>query len=266
MAVDDGSQEIREVNQQLKDEQQIQELKQSLPWFIGAAVAVIVIVAGRQYWDARQTRISENYSVAFDKAAALATTDKLAGLAAFDAIVEEGPDGYAAMAALQAASLAAEQGERDKAINYLLGVAENSDNPKRLKDLARVRAGYLSLADGRDRALLVLNGLEAEATPFGVHAKEIAGLAAFEVNDYQTALSHFEAIQAVPDAAERLRQRAKEFAALADLGIRGKTLELTEGASSEGLLELMDTVSTAIPDEAASTNKNETEQGATSDN
>ena len=96
-----------------------------------------------------------------------------------------------------------------------------------------------------------------------MHAKEVAGLAALNIGDYQSALTYFESIQATPDLAPRIAGRAEEFAALAHLGSQGRALELVTQSQSDGLMELMDDVLTTPQ---APTNENETQEGATSGN
>ncbi|WP_306253993.1 tetratricopeptide repeat protein [Parvularcula sp. IMCC14364] len=264
MALDDGSQEIRDVDRQIKEDQQVEDLKRSLPWFIGVALVVVLIVAGRQFWEVRQTNMAEATAVEFNQAVTLIETDQAAALIAFDDIIDNGPDGYAAMAALRAGALAERMGDKDAALRYFLKIAENDAQPKRLRDLARVRAGYLALDQGRDRTMGVLNGLEAEETAFGMHAKEIAGLAALTLGDYQTALTYFETIQATADLAPRIAGRAEEFAALAHLGAEGKSLELVTQTQPDGLLDLMDDVLAAPAGQP--TNENETQEDGTSGN
>ena len=240
MSFDDGASAIREVDQELEEDQQIRELKKNLPFIIGLAALVIVIVAGRQFWMARQASIAETNAVAFSEAVELSEADPVAGLAALDVLVEDGPTGYGAMAAFRAGSLASQAGERGKAISYFLKVAEDGEAEKRLRDLARIKAAHMALEDDRDRALQILNGLETQNTPLGRYAREVAGLAAMQVKDYAGAKTYFDQLLADPATPEPLLRRAREMAALSHLGAEGVDLSLKQGANSQDLLNLVE--------------------------
>lgn len=260
MSLDDNS-FIREVDQELQEETQIKQLKKNLPFIVGAAVLVLAIVAGRQFYDARQNAIAEENAAKFATALEASVTDPTAGVSAFGDIAEEGSPGYAIISSFQAASLSEQQGKRAEAISYYENVINSDAAPKRLKDLARIRAGYLALEDGRDQAVALLGGLEAESSPLGYYAKEVAGLGAMQVQDYQSALIFFDNIQLATDAPASLQQRAKSFAALAQLGTQGVELSVQEGPSGQSLLQLLEQ-----PETAEESDENDTEEPATSGN
>lgn len=263
MALDDGTGAIREIDQALEEDQQLKELKKNLPFIIAMAVLVLVIVAGKQFWSARQATLATQNAASYTAASTLAEQDKAAGLSAFVRLTEEGPNGYAAMAAFRAAALAAETGDQAKAISLFTKVADNSKNEKRLRDLARVRGGYLALSEKRDRTMKILNGLETQNIPLGLYAREIAGLAAMEEKDYGVARIYFEEIKTSASVPPGLAQRAQELSALASLGSKGVDLSLKDGANAQDLLGLLDQAkeAEAAAAENVPENTSETEQG-----
>ncbi|MEL7240643.1 MAG: hypothetical protein AAGK78_17425, partial [Planctomycetota bacterium] len=56
------------------------------------------------------------------------------------------------------------------------------------------------------------------------YAREIAGVAALDASDFETAQSIFERLSLAPEAPDALRQRAEEFSALASAGKAGAAL------------------------------------------
>ena len=257
MALDDNS-FIREVDQEIEEEKQIKALKKNLPFIIGMAVLVLVIVGGRQFYDARKTSIAEENAANFVAAQKLSTEDPVAGLLAFETITKEGAEGYAVISSFQAASLAESQGKLVEAAGFYQAIIDSGSSPKRMKDLARIKAAYLSLEEGRDKAMLILAGLENETSPLGFYAKEVAGLAAMQVEDYQSALIFFDNIQLNSEAPPALQQRAKDFAALAHLGTQGVDLTVQKGPSGQSLLELLEAPTTNLESD-----ENDTEDTAT---
>ena len=103
-----------------------------------------------------------------------------------------------------------------------------------MRDLARLRAGYLSLSDGRDSVLEDLGDLPSGSSAYAFHAQEISGLAALEEEDYETALSIFRQLSIDLGAPVAIRDRAEDFAALAASGKAG--VNITGEARIDDLL------------------------------
>ena len=235
MAVDDGI--YREVDQELEEEKQLRQLKQALPWLIVMALIAIAVVAGRQVWDARQQAAKAANAEAFAGAIADETPEAL--IADLSALRADAPAGYAAMAAFRISAAEDARGNADAAIAALADVIADDSLPQRLRDLARVRAGYAGLSISDDMALRQINGLQEADTPLAMHAKEIAGLAALRAENYDQALRYFSEIESNMAAAASLKQRAEQFAALARVGQSGGSLSSqTLGDSLQQLLDL----------------------------
>ncbi len=204
---------LREVDQELAEEQQWAQFRRHGPFLIGAAVALVAGVAGWQAWSHFKTSAAEETALEYRDAVELLEEDQEAGRAALASIADES-GGYGALAAMQRAGSYASGGERLRALEIYRGVASGSA-PKRVRELAQLRAGYLALVDGRDAVIVELGALPEAEGLYGYYAREIMGLAALGAEDYETALSNFRQLSIDISAPQGVRDRAEEFAALA---------------------------------------------------
>lgn len=246
---------LREVDQELTEERQWAMFRKHGPMVIGAALALVCAVAGWQAWTHFKTQKAEAQALQFKAALDLLETDREAGRAALDTVGDEG-GGFGALAQLQRAGSYASSGERLKALEIYRGIA-SGDAPLRVRELARLRAAYLSLEDGRDEVMRDLGDLGDEGGPFSWYARELFGLASLRAEDYESALSTFRALTIDVNAPGGVRQRAEEFAALASAGKAGVNvtgnLRVDDLVNSLGLDEALDSAATdAVPaDDAA---------------
>jgi hypothetical protein len=205
---------FREVDQALAEEQQWEFFRKRGALLIGGAAAIVLGVAGWQGWQTHQRATSEKAAVAFKEAGETLNADPEAGKKALLDLAENGPGGYAALAKMTRAGVLASDGDMDGALAVYRELYKG-DAPKRLRDLARLRAATLSMPQGRDAALSDLGDLTQSKTKLGHYARELEALAALEAKDYETAHAMFVKSVADEGAPEPVRQRAEEFAALA---------------------------------------------------
>ena len=189
---------IREVDEELAGDKLWSTIRNRAPLVIAAALAVVVAVAVQQALEARRRAAADDASIRYSEILETAA-----------------PKGYAVLARLQAAAARAQSGDREGALAHYRSIYEGPDAPERIRDLARVRAAYLALADGRDAVLSIAGPLEADESPLGAFAREAIGLAALRAGDYQTAEALFRALDAALTTPQGVRLRAAEFAALA---------------------------------------------------
>jgi len=222
---------LREVDQALAEDTASQSIRKNLPAIVGAGLIVIVGVGGWQLWSAQRTAAATKASAAYDEALRTAggeeATKTLETLA-------DGSGGYAALAKMRLAGDHTAKGERDKALALYRDVFAAGGGSKRLKDMARLKAAYLALADSRNAVLTDIGALETDKTAIGFHAREILALAAFKAGDYQSAEEMFRKAAASPDAPAGVRLRAAEFMALASAGKAGVVIpEIAESKKSD---------------------------------
>lgn len=224
---------LREVNQELAEDDLNQKLRTYGPMIAGAGAALVVGVAAWQFWTAREEAAARAHALEFNAAVELLGEDRDAGRDALAALGEEG-GGYGALARLQAAASYAGGGERLRAVETYRAVYTDGGVQRRVREFARLRAAYLSLADGRDAVLSDLGSLPEAEGPFGVYAREISALAALGAEDYETAQSMFRDLTIDLSAPAPVRERAEDFAALAASGKVG--VNITGEARVEDLI------------------------------
>ena len=247
---------IREVDDDLNQDRQLAAFKRYGP-FVGIALVLILVGVGAwQVREARQETARAEASEAYDFA-----LNETAGTEALFEYADTAPvGGYRALALMRAAATAARGGERVRAIEAYARVYGDEGLPLPLRDLARVRAGYLALDDGGTAAEGIVSAVSSEA--FRPYAAEIAGLSAMARGDYAGAVGAFGEAAASGSGATA---RAQTFLALARAGQGGVALEASEDpddflgefgrALSEGRLDLPGTADDAGPDETDETDE-----------
>ncbi len=240
---------LKEVDQALEEDRTWNFFRKHGTALIVGAVAIVAGVAGWQFWNHMQTQKAEEQALEYRTALELLNGDTEAGRAALETVAAES-GGYAVLASLRRASSYAAGGERLKALEIYRSVASGGA-PKRIRDLASIRAGYLALADGRDAVMGDVSALAEEGGPFSFYAREILGVASLNAKDYESAVAAFDALSLDLETPEGVRDRAEEFAALAEAGRAGVNisgeLRVDDLVQSLGL----DAAQQAAPDEAA---------------
>ena len=224
---------LREVEQELAEDRQSEMFSKYGPMLIGAGAAIVIGVAGWQFWHARADATAKSQALEFNAAVELLAEDQEAGRAALGAVAETG-GGYGVLADLQRAASFARGGERLSAVELYRAIYANGAAARQIRDYARLRAGYLSLADGRDAVLSDLGGLADGEGLYSLYAREITALAALGAEDYETAQSMFRQLSVDIAAPAPLRTRAEDFAALAAAGKAG--VNITGDARVEDLV------------------------------
>ncbi len=224
---------LKEVDQALEEDKTWDFFRKNGAAVVGGAVLIVAGVAGWQFWGHMRTQTAERQALEFRNAVELLEENREAGRTALDAVAAE-KGGYGALAKLRRAASYAAGGERLKALEIYRAVA-SGDAPRRIQEMARLRAGYLALADGRDAVMAELGGLADDDAPLSYYAKEILGIASFNAKDYESASATFAALSADMNAPEGIRNRAEEFAAIAAAGKDG--VNLTGETQLEDLLK-----------------------------
>ena len=208
---------IREVDEDVQQDRMTALLRRYGPLLAAAAVLLVVIVGAAEVIESRReasrAEAAEAYARALDEGASADALLQFASAA---------DGGYQGLARMRAAALMAREGERRSAIETYALVYGADDLPAALRDLARVRAGYLALEDGGPAADDLVSGVTSEALlPF---AREVTALSAMAREDYRTAAAAFRAVAASETAPPGLRSRAGTLGALAEAGEAGVAL------------------------------------------
>lgn len=207
---------LREVDEEVAQDKQLAAFRKYGPYLAALAVLLLAAVAFWQVREAQAQAAREEASTAYEFALG---EDATAG-ALFDFAGTVPAEGYRALALMRGAGTAARAGDRVAAINAYARVYDDESLPTPLRDLARVRAGYLALDDGGTAADGIVAGVASEA--FQPYAREIAGLSALARGEYDSAVATFEAGAGETGPAA---SRASNFLALARSGAAGVALE-----------------------------------------
>lgn len=200
-----------EVEEELRRERYQAALRRYGPWVAGAAAAIVLGVAGYQFWDWRSGQGAAEASDQYMAAAAsleegnLSTAD-----AGFADLAESGPRGYAALALMRRGEIALQQGNADQAAQYFSAAAERSPEPL-TRQLAQYKAALaqfetLSYDDVRVR----LSPLTEGASPFAALARELIAAAALRAERWEEARRAYELLTVSLDAPPGVSRRAAE--------------------------------------------------------
>lgn len=199
-----------EVEGDLRRERLTKAWTRYAPLFIGLLLVIVFGVGGwrlyQHFQTQRQAADGDRYYGAMKLSSGGQHED---AAAAFVTLSQDGTAGYRTLARLRAA---AETALRDPgaAVAAYDAFAADTSQPSALRDVARLRAGYLlvdagTVADAQGRV-----GALAEAgNPLRHSAREILGLAAWRAGDIATARKWLEALVADGEAAQGFRQRGE---------------------------------------------------------
>ena len=205
---------IREVDEELRNEQLKNLWDKFGPFVIGFALLIVLATAankGYEYWRDTQAATSGD---AFAAAIELSRSgNEAAVIAELEQLKASASGGYPLLADMRIAAEKAALGEVDQAIASYEAIASNSGYDAVFQDLARIRANTLKLDQGRaDEVILQVSGL-MDGNGFRHSARELVLLAHIEKQEYEQALPIAERIVADAESPSQLRQRAEVYVA-----------------------------------------------------
>lgn len=220
MADDDRTtdQFIREVDEELRRDQLKQLWDRFGTLFIAVCVGVVAIVAGYNGWvwwqEKQAAEAGDRYLAALQS---IDREDTAKARNALEEIAGSGPDGYAILARLRAAALAAQSGDTSTAMTSFDAIADDSGADRTIRDLARLRAALIALDTGDlDGAESRVEVLAKAGNPWRHAAREIYGTAAYARGDLKAARERFATIQSDEEAPPDARGRAGLMLSLID--------------------------------------------------
>jgi hypothetical protein len=213
---------FQEVDEEVRREQLKKLWERYGGYLIAACVVVVVGVGawrGYEWWQAKQAAQS---GAAFEQAVTLAESGKHAeAAAAFAKLSADGTAGYRVLARLrEAAELATT--DRKAAIAAYDAIATDNRVGQVVQDLAAVRAGYL-LVDGAPYSDIVQR-LEPATAPdraFRHSAREILALSAWKSGDVSAVRRWTEMIMSDPQTPPGARSRAQMLSELIAASAKG---------------------------------------------
>jgi hypothetical protein len=186
---------IREVNEELRSDQMKAIWTQYGLMIVAIAVAIVIGTAGYRgyvYWSGQQASASGDKFLTAMKLASDNKTDE--ALAAFAQLEKDGYGAYPVLARMRSATLKAATDPK-AAVAELDAVANDTKVPDPVRDVARLRAGWLLI----DTAPYADVSKEVEVltdaqNPMRHSAREALGLSAYKNGDVKQAKDWFQAI------------------------------------------------------------------------
>lgn len=206
---------IKEVDEDLRQEQLANIWKKYANLFIAAAIAVVLTVAGWQAWHGWQAKQVLASSLRFTDAVHLADQAKLGEAAAgLGKLAADGTSGYRVLAALKLAALRESSGDAAAAADAYRGIAANGSAETVYRDLARLKGAYLDLDKGDiNQIVAAVEPLTQETSPWRHSAREIMGLVALRRGETAKAIEIFKKLADDVAAPQGVRSRATEMLA-----------------------------------------------------
>lgn len=201
---------IREVNEEMRQDQARALWDRFGPLLIGAAVVVVLGTAawvGYDYW---RTRTANASGDRFSQALTLANEGKNdEAIAALEALEADGYGAYPLLARMRTATVLADKGDFAGAVKQFDEVAADGSIPGSIRDMARLRAALLLVDHGSQADVAArVEALTAETNPLRHSAREALALAAWKDGKFADALTLFDQIAADSAAPRNNRERA----------------------------------------------------------
>ncbi|MCC5995040.1 MAG: tetratricopeptide repeat protein [Oceanicaulis sp.] len=200
-----------EVEEELRRERYQAMLRKWGPWVAGAALAIVLGAAGYQYWTHSTRQAADTASDAYQAAASLYEAGAYNEAdAAFAALAESGPRGYATLALMRRAAIAQAAGDGREAARLYEEAAERSPEPI-TRDLARYRAVLAQFDElSLDDLQLRLEPLTRPESAVGPLARELMAAAALRDQRWDDARRRYELLTIALDAPPGMQRRAQE--------------------------------------------------------
>ncbi|MDO9707005.1 tetratricopeptide repeat protein [Paracraurococcus lichenis] len=207
-----------EVEEDLRAERMRRLLSRYGSLLIGAALLVLLGVAGLQGWrwyEARGAAQAAGAYLAAGRDAAQPNADTKAIAQRYDALAAGAPEGYRTLARLRAAALKAEWGDRAGALADWDAVARDGGTDALYRGLATLLWALHAL-DGGDAAAIESRLAPLAEGPWRASVEEVRALAAMQRNDTATAKRLLTGLRGDIQAPQGVRDRAGRL--LAELG------------------------------------------------
>jgi hypothetical protein len=206
---------LKEIDEELRHERLAKLWQRFGNWVIGAALAVVVVVAGHQGWKNYQASQRAQASARYTAAVRLAAENNAAEAEkAFAQLAPSAPAGYAMLARFREAALAAKQGDSLRAASLYRRLAADGGLDNSYRDLALLLAAF-AVADSAEPAALraEIARLAAADSPWRHLARELSALLSLRAGDRDGAREEFRRLAEDAAAPAPLKARAGEIAA-----------------------------------------------------
>lgn len=207
---------IREVNDELREEQMKKLWQRFGGYVVAVAVLVVVIVAGYQGWNhyiaSARMEEGERFHAAISQ---LQSGDADGAAKAFAQLSADASTGYGVLARFQEAALLNEKSDAQGAGALYVQIAKDNASDPVLSGLANVLGAMAEInAGGYDKAgmELRLTAIAGDDQPYRFSARELLGLIALQSGDTDKARTVFAQLADDATAPRATAQRARDIA------------------------------------------------------
>ncbi|MEQ8229477.1 MAG: tetratricopeptide repeat protein [Rhodospirillales bacterium] len=205
---------IREIDDELRQEQFQKVWNRYSKLILAAAGLCVAAVAGYQFWIKHDLETRQALGERFDNAQKQAETGSIdAAVTTFRTLADEG-GGYGLLARFQAAGLLAKEGDQAGAVAAYDAIAADKSIDKLYQDLAVILAAGIEVNDpGADLQKLQdrLAPLSKAGSPWRFTAQELTAAAALRAGDKAKAREIYGELAKDNATPARMRQRATEL-------------------------------------------------------
>lgn len=207
---------IREVDEDLREEQMMKLWQRYGGFVVGIAVVIVAVVAGYQGWKHYDISTRTSESERFVAAQQLVQDGKTTeAQAALQQLAADASSGYGVMAKFQEAALLKQQGDVQGASARYQEIARDTIGNVALSGLANILSIMTEIDAGDYDVSAIefrLSNLAEEDHPYRHSAHELQGLVALKAGDREKAHTIFEQLSKDKTAPQALRERAVKMA------------------------------------------------------
>jgi len=209
---------MREINEELREEQMHKLWKRYGGFIVGIALSVVVVVAGYQGWKTYTTsvRMSES-EILYSAEMAARSGDTDQALSELGKLGAEGKSGYQVLAQFQQAALLSNKGDNKVAAVIYQEIAENTSNDGDVRGLALVLGALQEIkvaGENRDELKKRLNAANSDNNPWRYSVREILALLEIESGNNENAKNIFASLGNDSQAPDGIRSRARKLLAV----------------------------------------------------
>ena len=204
---------FQEIDEELRQDRAAKLWNRYGKYVIVAALVVVLAVGSYKYWVAQDLAARAAESAAYQSAIQLAEEGDVVGaINSLGSLAEDANSGYAVLARLRQAGLAAGRGDNEVAVRAYDIVAGDGSVSEDLRALARLRSVALRIGTGDPGAISsTLERLAMAGSPWRLMSVELQGAIALRTGDMVQARKAFITLADDAETPRAMRARAAEM-------------------------------------------------------